>query len=279
MRSDKLSYTAIQHPLRTQRLHGESLRPRHLKEKRLNAISFFGLHRRCFGYPVGDLLSKLSGLVAFCLCLSGLASASENSGSCVGLGSLGFDEQLKAGHVVGAGPAYLQSWLKDCETDPNDCRTSGQSYLVMGDSIVVVGSIRGFFCVEYSKNGLSKRRYMGWIPADRIEVASSTEVTYPLTAWLGTWTSGSTSKIIIRADGNALRAEGNALWQGPISPTPHFGDFDEVATPQGNLTILGGVGNDCRVQLLLMGKVLVAMDNLRCGGGNVSFSGFYVRKP
>jgi len=228
------------------------------------------------GWNISLWLCLLLTLPGF---LRGMASASD-SPQCYGLSSSEPDEPLKVGRIVGDGPAFFHWDIRDCETAPNDCRTSSTWYVVPGDWVVVTESIPNFLCVEYSKNGSSKRRYSGWIPATRIKLVPTAEETYSQTAWLGTWRSGSTSKIIIRPDGNALHAEGHAWWQGPHSLSPHFGDFGGTSTPTGNLVVFAAPDQGgCRVQLVQIKGMIAAQDNGRCGAINVSFSGFYIRRP
>jgi hypothetical protein len=207
-----------------------------------------------------------------CSAMAQQSASTVSSPQCYGLSSQ-FDEPLRVGRIVGNGPAFFQEALTDCETAPNHCQTPGHSYLIPGDLVVVAGSVPNFLCVEYSKKGLSKRRYLGWIPAERIKFIRSTGAAFPLSAWLGTWASGTAQKIVIRADGSALQAKGDAWWQGLTDP--HFGDFRGVSVPTGNLAVFED--NPCRVQMVMISRMIAAEDNGHCGGMNVTFTGFYIR--
>ena len=205
-------------------------------------------------------------LVLICTCLPGMLHAQQGGGAtqeCSGL-HVGFHEHLeplRLGHIVGKERIYLLFPL-------------GNPYLVTGDVVVVVKTTPDQVCVAYPKNDSD---IFGWLPANRVKIDEPTKVPTKLNQWIGTWRSGKTQKIIIRRDGDVLRVEGHAWWQG--SRDPHFGDLEYTASPVGNTVTLGSPNDyDCQVQLLMLGHYIAAQDNQGCGGTNVSFSGFYVRR-
>jgi len=57
---------------------------------------------------------------------------------------------------------------------------------------------------------------------------------------------------------------------------PHVGDMSGAAAPQGNTVVFGSLEpTDCRVTLTLLPPFLLAVDNMNCGGANVTFNGVY----
>jgi hypothetical protein len=52
-----------------------------------------------------------------------------------------------------------------------------------------------------------------------------------------------------------------------------------TAAPTGNTVVFaGGTPDECRVVLTLLPPFLLAADNMKCGGMNVSFSGVYRKR-
>lgn len=187
---------------------------------------------------------------------------------------------LRAGRIVGDNRAYFRWQIgAECTAEPvNQCMSPGHSYLVPGDLVAVAGTVPGFACVSYAKTAREKRKFFGWIAADQVKIEDPAESKRPLTAWAGSWRN-SNATIRIRVDRASLHAEGRAIWRG--RGDPHFGEFAYSSVPVGD-TVTLGVGGDvgsCQVQLLALGELLVATDNGNCGGANVSFTGFYARKP
>jgi hypothetical protein len=85
------------------------------------------------------------------------------------------------------------------------------------------------------------------------------------------------AKISIEERDGLLHAVGHAVWQGRSDP--HFGEFDLVgASDATGLTLMDKKDpGSCTIRLALIGNLLAASDNMRCGGFNVTFTGFYPR--
>jgi hypothetical protein len=183
---------------------------------------------------------------------------------------------LTTGEVVGVGPSFFL-WAMDstCSADPKKCRPPNQPYLVARDPVVITASIPGYLCVTYAKK--AQRYYTGWMPTNRVDIDPVAASAIPLSSWVGTWRDGSTT-IILSRRGHQLLVYGDAVWQGLSDP--HFGEINAVGTPEGNTLTLGTSDQPvgCYVKLLRTRNLLVAVDNGGCGGANVTFSGFYIRK-
>lgn len=105
------------------------------------------------------------------------------------------------------------------------------------------------------------------------------ELNPAINAWKGNWSAGGEDKITIALakGGKALHLQGNATWHGP-NGVDHFGDIEGDATPIGNrVHFEEGGPNSCTIDLTLLGNIILASDNNRCGGMNVRFEGFWKR--
>jgi hypothetical protein len=186
---------------------------------------------------------------------------------------------LKVGRIIGKERAYFLWSLNtnfECASKPSHCRSPSQPYIIPGDLVAVVGSVLGFVCAEYLKYGPQGSRTLGWLPAKQVSIDPPDTPIRSLHEWIGVWRHNHTT-INISLEGKSLRAEGHAIWQGAVSPAPHFGNFDYTATPVRNTVTLAREDalNDCKLILLALKDRLAVIDNSRCGGYNVTFSGFY----
>ncbi len=167
-----------------------------------------------------------------------------------------------------------------CPAPTAACRRKG--YVVAGDRLVAWEAKGPLTRVTYLAPG-AKRPSEGWV-----ETAALRRVTLapPKSAdWIGGW-SGWESEIDINrgTKPGTFHLGGNATW-GAHDPDRvkrggvNFGMFGaDVPEPAGNaLALADSEEPDCRIALRLLGPYLVARDNGRCGGLNVSFSGVYRR--
>lgn len=96
-------------------------------------------------------------------------------------------------------------------------------------------------------------------------------------AWIGAWTQGGNRIRINSAKNGELHIRGNAVWHG-VKGVEHYGEVDDVASPNGNRLHLGSGGSEaCVVDMMLLGNFILAKDNTQCGGMNVRFQGFWRR--
>lgn len=175
---------------------------------------------------------------------------------------------LKAGIIVGSGPAFLlQVFEPNCRSTPTECR-SPLAPLKPGDRVAVTKEEGGCACVTPTKH--TRNNPAGWLPVNRIRLANPVYPKTPLDAWAGTWRNGSTTIKLHRRNGE-LTIYGDAVWQGGISLVPHFGEIKDGGAPSGNTLTVGESGG-CEVRLLLFADTLIVVDNLGCCEANVSFS-------
>lgn len=169
-------------------------------------------------------------------------------------------------------------FYNDFETDcPGKESCRGKAYVVPGDRLIVSRSFGDFGCAWFEPaEGLPR---IGWIKLASLKF-SNTLTKAPLTAWLGEWRYADNSiKFTHNKLAGFLNVTGDALWRG-AGDNVHIGELDERVEPNGNTLKVGATETDefaCKVTMQLIGEFLVADDNMRCGGANVTFSGVYRR--
>jgi hypothetical protein len=166
--------------------------------------------------------------------------------------------------------------------DTGDCpQTSNpkcveKSYLMAGDEVIVSRKYGNWMCSWYEPQRGSET--VGWLPLESLLVTEP-DANPPPEKWIGLWKNGDNS-LSIKQDGQTglLHISGEAYWPGLRTnyPSVHTGEVQARAKPQGNTLALEE--ESCKVSLWLVGGLLVASDNLQCGGANVSFSGVYRKK-
>lgn len=177
--------------------------------------------------------------------------------------------------VTGKGRAWLHDDMDGCPDKGASCRS--RSYVVPGD-MVITNRVHGQYTCAFfaSRRGFGSA---GWVETRRLEPVAS-DPAPPQAAWLGTWASGDNPVITFRKAGGALNVEGEAYWPGPHPtrdyPTVHVGMIDGAVTLESNR---GAYADEdlCEVSFTLLGPLLIAGDNGKCGGFNVSFSSVYRR--
>lgn len=112
----------------------------------------------------------------------------------------------------------------------------------------------------------------GWIRSEDLRVVKYSPRP-DQEAWAGIWVGGE-DRISIHAgkEAGTLHAEGNAQWHGG-GDVVHLGHMEGTATPNGNR--LHFVAGACTVDMTLLGRYIVASDNMGCGGANVRFEGIW----
>jgi hypothetical protein len=112
--------------------------------------------------------------------------------------------------------------------------------------------------------------------------------------WLGAWQGNPEQFIMIEQAEDILDISGNASWgmsdpQRVESGGVNVGEFSASARPkkgriaftldyaEGQTLPYDAESDSCSVKLWLAGEFVVASDNDRCGGMNVSFTGYYTR--
>lgn len=185
-------------------------------------------------------------------------------------------EQLRLAKVVGANTTrayfYYDPLREGCpNVSLEKCKE--KSYLIPGDQLVVSKTYGNFICGWYSPAKGSPT--VSWLLLSDLEITAPDAAPSP-DKWAGTWSAYSSHSITIKNEATgSLWMRGEASWTG-ITGSVHIGNFNGSTRPQGNqATLDDGL---CKVNFILVGGYLVANDNSRCGGANVSFDGVYWRK-
>lgn len=172
------------------------------------------------------------------------------------------------------GTAKQKAYFNDDDRDdcPGGKNCASKSYIITGDELIVSREYGNWACSWYVP--AKGPPTVGWIATDRIEFAAS-DVTSG--GWTGKWKYFDNSIDISKGEAGVLVVKGSAFWHG-LGDNVHIGELDDKAAPAGNILKLGEEEKDeyaCKVTMRLVGKYLIASDNMNCGGVNVSFSGVY----
>jgi hypothetical protein len=169
--------------------------------------------------------------------------------------------------------AYFYDDTRDDCPAAKDCVL--KSYLVPEDEVLVSRIYNSDWgCAWYSPKKGSPT--VGWIPIGRLDLLPP-GVNLLAQDWVGKWKYFDNSIAISKGVGGELAVKGAALWHG-LGDNVHIGELDHKAKPTGSILKLGENETseyDCKATLRLVGKYLVASDNMNCGGVNVTFSGVY----
>jgi len=164
-----------------------------------------------------------------------------------------------------------------CPSDSKECQA--KAYLIRGD-VVLTGTREGnYVCTGY----VTARGDMllEWLPAASLEAAPADQ--QKPDDWTGKWRVFDNG-ITIAPQGDALAVDGDATWR--MGDNVHIGELHGVVKPE-NGQIAFAMANDktvpytqgspdeCAVKMIRRGPYLVVEDNYKCGGLNVSFTGFY----
>jgi hypothetical protein len=163
---------------------------------------------------------------------------------------------------------------KTCPVCPRDAAAcQSKSFLLPGDLVVAGKTVDGNRCVFY-RDQKNVSGSAGYVPQGRLEALPPASVTQK--DWLGEWRIGDIF-MKLRAKGAALSAKGEAVWG--TAANAHVGEMSGVATPKGNEVTFVDDEDECHVSLTLLPPFVLARDNNRCGGLNVTFTGVYLRAP
>jgi hypothetical protein len=200
---------------------------------------------------------------------------------------------LAAGRVTSGAARF--HFIKDAVAQagcPNGTPACAErAYLVPGDRVIVSMKRDAFVCVTYfNAKGIDRS---GWLPADA--VAYDKPEPAALAGWLGKWSRTEAEIRVKPGKAGALSIEGEATY-GTLDPgrvkrgAVNSGEISGEVTPAGdrlsfavgdNATLPVDKGGEfaCKVWMQRVGPWLIVDDNNSCGGFNVSFRGFYTRKP
>jgi hypothetical protein len=167
--------------------------------------------------------------------------------------------------------AQQQHPASPCDFDGFDTNSKLAETIKTGDP-VVVNRVEGDWTCGYliTRKGASQ----GWVRSKDIRLLD-VDPNPALAAWIGTWTQGD-GRIRIRSSNapGKLALEGEAYWHG-FGDNVHSGEFSAETNPAGNH--LHVEDDACHIDLVLIGKYILANDNNSCGGANVRFWGVWKR--
>ena len=164
--------------------------------------------------------------------------------------------------------AYFYNDFDNCPSlDTDSCREA--SYLIAGDELVVSKEYEGFSCAWYA--GASET--VGWLESDRLEPVQIKPPEHQ--NWLGHWQYNDNEIYLTELKfSDDFLLEALAIWQGDGANIHIAEVFERIYAPQYH-SIQITTEDGCFLQLSIMNDYLAAMDNLKCGGANVSFNGIY----
>lgn len=163
----------------------------------------------------------------------------------------------------------------DDENCPNGKNCRKKSYLIGGDEVIISRTYEKFACTWFHAE---KGETVGWIPLDKLEFSPIVQNT---DNFAGKWNFYDNEIVIAKTkEPKIFQVTGNAFWKG-LGDNIHIGELDGQAIWNEASLNYGADETDeyaCKVTMRLIGKYLIASDNLNCGGANVSFSGVYIKK-
>lgn len=170
------------------------------------------------------------------------------------------------------------------------------AFVVGGDAVVVSTTSGDYACVTFTGPAPKAVSTSGFLPRAQLGAPTSEPPVNVSAAWTGEWRSGDEQTITIKPKGDGrIAIEGEATWGGHDPERVKRGGVNageieaEVSIADGAASFaMDDDGNTrpfdlklpddrdvCRVKLWRLGPYLVAQDNVRCGGMNVTFTGVY----
>lgn len=176
--------------------------------------------------------------------------------------------------VTGEGRAFFLADTDGCP-EASSCQLPRQPFVVAGDTVVVSRLRTGHVCAYYPNDAGGTA---GYLPLDRLEFVPVRSPTFA-NGWIGIWNDGASADVAIGMSRDGPWVDGSAVWLGAVLASGdqviHDGEISGPLTVFGNRARFDdGV---CTVDFTLLGDYLLADDNRRCGGMNVSFVGVYTR--
>ena len=240
------------------------------------------------------LPAPLSALSALLVVLAGhSASAQTDAAICSGVGDPADGLVLAQVAAREGGRATFvrngDAAAPACPADTAACRQN--TYVVDGNLLILGKSLRDFVCATYiDGRGFG---FSGWLPKNAVATIAP-QASIAREKWTGRWQAPEQT-IAIRANpiADTLTLAGDATYGGRDPDrvrrgAVNVGEFEVTARIPGDafaFTPSGGKAapydpksDDCGIRLRLQGKYLIALDNQKCGGMNVTFSGVYRRE-
>lgn len=183
------------------------------------------------------------------------------------------ETEYKTARAVGRKGSRVYFHGDDAGCPSPRCRL--KAYVVPGDEVIVSRTFGDWVCAWYQPARGSET--VGWIMAHELSVAA-TAPRPTAASWEGEWEFYDNG-LSVRRDRRTgqLSVTGGAVWKGMNPGQVNVGAVGAKAAPEGNLLRLKE--DECELTLRLVGPYLLAADNKRCGGFNVTFDGVYRRRP
>jgi hypothetical protein len=234
----------------------------------------------------------IRGFVAAALIIAACPVHGEEA-RCGEISELSTNPAAAVGHITSGAPRV--PFIKDASTQPGCPNTTPacteRAYLIPGDRVILTAKRDAFVCATYISARGNDRS--GWLPSDAVAYDKPEPVA--LAGWLGKWSRTEAEIRVKLGKTGALLIEGDATF-GALDPgrvkrgAVNAGEISAEVTPAGDrLSFAIGAGDtlpvdkgdefDCKVWMRRVGPWLIVNDNRNCGGFNVSFRGFYTRKP
>jgi len=194
---------------------------------------------------------------------------------------------LSLGVIVGPKVNFVAD-----ETDKAECPSAGpacrrRAFLRARERIVFAkdATKAGYVCAAYVDGKGSQTT--GWLPQASVKPATA-----PLN-WIGAWKRNGNADIDIkRKTATSIDVSGSATWGSAAMgnlEAPFVGDLSADFDPKlavqgfssaGKSQVAYGKGDDrlCAALMSQMGPYLFVVDNMNCGGLNVTFTGLYTRR-
>jgi hypothetical protein len=202
---------------------------------------------------------------------------------------------------------FLSNYAPDGRDCSDDAPCAIKAYLVTGDVVAVSHQRKGHACAWFKpppKRLPRGRRTvdplkvegpstLAWLPLAALEPVAA-----PAPSWSGEWVGESQLLDIAPQGEGRLKIKGNAVYARDAEAVEmggvnvgeidglYFRDGDRAEGASDEETIRRPRPADeaddsivCVLRMRLVGGYLLARDNQRCGGMNVTFSGIYRRDP
>jgi hypothetical protein len=224
-------------------------------------------------------------------------SASAQGQPCYGVGVLGAGEAAPTLAIVApAGRLHFVKGGEEAGCPGASAACAMGAFVVGGDAVVVSTTSGDYACVTFTGPAPKAVSTSGFLPHAQLAAPPPEKPVNVSAAWTGEWRSGDEQTITIKPKGDGRivvhgdatygghdpeRVKRGAVNAGQIEAEVSIADGAAAFASDGDGTTqpfeFKGPNDDdvCRVKLWRLGPYLVAADNVRCGGMNVSFTGVY----
>jgi hypothetical protein len=242
------------------------------------------------------LLPAAAGLVAVFWSVSALALGQLCTGVPLLAGDTGTGPQLAT--VVPGGRVHFVGGGEQAGCPNASAACAMHAFVVGGDAVVVSTTAGDYACATFTGPPPKAVVTSGFLPRAQLGAPAPQAPLNASAAWSGAWHSGDEQTITIKPtpDGR-IAVHGEAIF-GSHDPERvkrggvNVGDIEvEVPIADGIAAFAidydsttkpfdfkrGDNNEICHIKLWRLGPYLVAEDNVRCGGMNVTFTGVYRR--